>query len=316
MIRECREHGDAPDGYVFPVNPAKLEAVRSALRQDWTTAFRQPRAIDALVEEWTRSFRVAARAHRTPVPVDEFERVVGVLLGWLPSSRLREMFEKQIDANLERSPAAVRTPTSTWLSATVVARRFENARGMESIREPAAESILVELAGEPVDDSELNWKLIPLELEWRIDGTEATEEEVRDLPEEEASRVALLLAGDPIEPHIFSDRVVPFRAIDRALHMAVGPFVPSLTVPSAELVARGRPVLDTAWPTNALMRALRLELDWTFFAPEDIALLEDDTGGDAEAIRVRLRTGEAVLCCRDEKEADEGEDEDSPDDSS
>lgn len=308
MIRECREHGDAPDGYVFPVNPAKLEAVRSALRQDWASAFRQPSATEALVENWTQSFRAAARAHQTPVPAGEFDRVVGVLLGWLSSSRLREMFAEQIATNLERTSAAVRTPTKTWLSATAMADQYESARRMDSIRETAAESVLVELAGEPVDDAELNWKLIPLELEWRVDGLEATEDEVRDLPEASAARVALLMNGDPIEPEIVADRVVPFRAIDRALHMAVGPYVPSLTVPTAEVVSRGRPVLDTTWPTNALMRALGVQLDWTFFAPEDLTRFMD-AGGDAEVIRALLRSGEAILCCREEKERDVDEDD-------
>lgn len=65
---------------------------------------------------------------------------------------------------------------------------------------------------------------------------------------------------------------------------------------------------DTTWPTNALMRALGVELHWTFFAPEDLAWFKD-AGGDAEVIRARLRSGEAVLCCREEKESDVDEDD-------
>lgn len=304
MIRPCREHGNPPEGYAFPVSLEALEAVRSALSKDWAAAFLRPTAIEELVTAWLPEFSAARKAHQTPLAAIEFDAVVGMLLYWLPSPRLREMFTKEIEHNLARISGRVTVPTSTWLSALNVIEQYAEARGMEKLREPLAESLLAEFAGEPVDDSGLNARQLPMELEWRIDGAEASEDEVRALPRESASRVGLLVNGDPVEPRIFATHLVPYRAIDEALHMAVGPYVPSVAVPSAELVARGRPLLDQSWPTNALGLVLDVRLEWAYFLPHDVALL-GNAEASADAVRAELQQGRAVLCCREDREAED-----------
>jgi hypothetical protein len=204
------------------------------------------------------------------------------------------MFRREIAAVRPPRDGRVEVPTGTWLEG----RTFLRHPRIPGVGDSILEQYLCELAGDAHEEGLPDVHLIVPDHAWLVDGRPAGVDDVRRLPATDAARVRLLMHGQPVDPSECVPWFVPLRAIDRAFHLGIGPYVPSLGG-SPRTMVRGRRIDDPSWNMTALTAVLRADVGWRAFTePEEVRRLA--RGPTFKASRDRVgeiaACGDAVVC--------------------